>query len=76
MQTQRITYLEGFRDALDVITTYLRRLGTEESVSVNDLIEALNRALAHVEEEIRSYKRELSLIQSLLEELEKHVDER
>ncbi len=68
---RRLTYLEGFRDALDTLVTYLRTLGGNGRVRVSDLIEALGRALAHVEEEIRSYKAEVSPTSILVEELKR-----
>lgn len=69
---RRLTYLEGFRDALETLVSYLRR--ARGCIDAVKLVEALDRALISVEEEIRLYKSKMHPISTLLEELAHAVE--
>jgi len=64
---RRLHYLEGFRDALDTVVFWLKRCGV-----CNEVVKALEVALASVEEEIRALKAlYVHPVSTLAEELEK-----
>jgi len=65
---RRLAYLEGFRDALETLVSYLRR--ARVCLDARELAEALDRALIQVEEEMRLLKARTHPISTLLEELD------